>query len=245
MPSKIKLGTMTLEELRLLIAKTVAELAALEHAPLPLAEAEHQLERGVERLASLYTPDAVLKTFSQAPAPGIDTLQLLLGDPRYDVQHAHAALAALFGDRLLDAWRSRLQALYAADPSSRMPRCRLPSGRHASQALRRPSTTSKWPRRGSSSRRSGVASRSTDAPTRVPRSSSIRRCSRRQRRQPPEARGLSVGAERRAQGAGAPRRRGPKCGVLTGPRTGKPATVPAKDNQRGRDGALAPAPKLF
>jgi hypothetical protein len=116
MASKIKLGTMTLEELRLLIAKTVAELAALEHAPLPLAEAEHQLERGAERLASLYTPDAVLKTFSQAPAPGIDTLQLLLGDPRYDVQHAHAALAALFGDRLLDAWRSRLPALYAADP---------------------------------------------------------------------------------------------------------------------------------
>ena len=230
MVSKIKLGTMTLEELRLLIAKTVAELAALEHAPLPLAEAEHQLERGVERLASLYTPDAVLKTFSQAPAPGIDTLQLLLGDPRYDVQHAHAALAALFGDRLLDAWRSRLQALYAADPdAARTPRCRLPSGPHASRALRRDAPRPRVGRGAArSSRRSGVASRSTDAPTRVPRSSSIRRCSRRQRRQPPEARGLSVGAERRAQGAGAPRRRGPKCGVLTGPRTGKPATVPAE-----------------
>ena len=117
MVSKIKLGTMTLEELRLLIAKTVAELAALEHAPLPLAEAEHQLERGVERLASLYTPDAVLKTFSQAPAPGIDTLQLLLGDPRYDVRDGHAVLAAtLRRHGSSRAWRSRLQALYAADP---------------------------------------------------------------------------------------------------------------------------------
>jgi hypothetical protein len=55
-------------------------------------------------------------------------------------------VAALFGDRLLDAWRSRLQALYAADPELS----------HAARRCVRPSTTSRCPRRRSSSRRSVV-----------------------------------------------------------------------------------------
>jgi hypothetical protein len=117
MASKTRIGTMTIDELRTQIAKTQAELATLDAAALPIEEAERNLAAALEQLAGLYTPDAVVRGFSRTPAPGFDAIQLLLSDPRYDVQNFHAFLAATFGATLLEGWRARLRALYAADPA--------------------------------------------------------------------------------------------------------------------------------
>jgi hypothetical protein len=119
MASKIKLGPMTLAELRALIHTTTADLTALERAPVPVEEAEAQLVAAVSQLASGYTPDAVLRGFYQTPPPSLDVLGLALSDPQHDVRQFHAFLAHAFGDLLLARWRERLRGLYDGDPALR------------------------------------------------------------------------------------------------------------------------------
>jgi hypothetical protein len=134
MATKLKLAPMSLDELRALIRTTTADLAALESAPLPLEEAETQLAAALAHLASLYLPDAVLQQFARTPAPGMPTLELLLGDPQYDVQHVHACMAAAFGDLLLAAWGARLRGIYERDPALRaaaVPTAERPARREA------------------------------------------------------------------------------------------------------------------
>jgi hypothetical protein len=133
MATKLKLAPMSLDELRALIRTTQAELTGLESAPVPVEEAEAQLAAALAHLASLFIPDAVLQQFTRTPAPGVPTLELLLGDPEHDVMQCHAALAFAFGDLLLAAWRPRLQALYA-DPALRaaaVPTAERPARREA------------------------------------------------------------------------------------------------------------------
>jgi hypothetical protein len=116
MASKIRMGTMSLGQLRELIAATTAEIDAIAMAPLPFAEAEANLAAALDQLASLYTPDALLAEFSRDVAPTIGTVQMLLGDPRFDVQNFHAFLAGAFGDTLLALWRPRVRLLYEHTP---------------------------------------------------------------------------------------------------------------------------------
>ena len=106
----------TVARLREQIAALRTEAAAIATAPLPLVEADGALVDTVDRLAATYNPDPVLAEFSRSGAPSIATVQLLLGDPRYDVQNFQAFLAAAFREPLLTMWRARVRAQYEADP---------------------------------------------------------------------------------------------------------------------------------
>jgi hypothetical protein len=52
--AKIRLGSMSIGELRELIGRTQEEIAALETAPLPLSEATAALTKAVDALAATY-----------------------------------------------------------------------------------------------------------------------------------------------------------------------------------------------
>jgi hypothetical protein len=107
----------TITALRAQIAALQDEIATLDSAPVPLAEAEMALIAGIDRLAARYDPDLVLVSFTHGGAD-LGTVELLVppaGD--YETQRAAAFLCFLHRDALVAVLSARLRALYDRDPA--------------------------------------------------------------------------------------------------------------------------------
>jgi hypothetical protein len=106
----------TVESLRAQITACVAELDAIARAPLPVAEAEAAMGQLLDRAAARYDPSVTL--FARTPDPQLDSLSLLLPDPRWGAPALWEFLAAIVDrPRLIVLWTDRLRQAYASDPT--------------------------------------------------------------------------------------------------------------------------------
>jgi hypothetical protein len=135
MASKIRLGHMTIDELRALISKTQTELVSLEAAPLPLPEATTMLTRGVDGLAAEYR-ERLGPLLAQIPRgqPVHELLALLSPDERMDPRMIQAFFVTVLHEPLLALRRGTLQEAYERDAAltaSAVPTAERPARRTA------------------------------------------------------------------------------------------------------------------